>query len=391
MTPSIKITRRVGYPGPLALTLLWTLVGSLAYARHYLNDHSTAPPAKMVFEFLIWLTCFYPWIGFGPLVFRLERRYPLETHRWPGNLGWLTAASILFAYLGALSTQVLSLSLYILFREPLDAVSASYTPPLRELAIQFVLFWTTVGGAYVIRSLIQLREREQQAARLALEKSQLETTLRQAELETLRARLNPHFLFNCLQNISVLTRESPETAGQMLARLGALLRTALRRDGTSETTLAAEIDLTKTYIAVEQMRFADCLTVLFDITAQSESAMVPTFLLQPLVENAIIHGLRRVQEGGVISVRSAIEAGKLVITVLDNGSGLAASNQTNIEFGVGLTSTCERLEKMYPGQHSFSMRSLPEGGTEVRISLPLHFENPQVRVIADEQTTLVGR
>ena len=94
------------------------------------------------------------------------------------------------------------------------------------MAVQLALYWTIVGGAYVIRSLIQLHDREHETARLALEKSQLETILRQAELETLRDRLNPRFLFNSLQNISVLTREDPRAAGQTLARLGALLRTA---------------------------------------------------------------------------------------------------------------------------------------------------------------------
>jgi two-component system, LytTR family, sensor kinase len=388
--PTKSVTRGIGYPGPFVMTLLWTLVGTLSYTRHYLNDHASAPPARMVFEFLGWLTCFYPWIGFAPLVFRLERYFPLGGPRWTRNLGWLMTASVPFAYFGALLTQVLYLGVHVLFREPL-ALNSWWRTPWREFAIQVVLYWTMVGAAYVIRSLIELRDREQQSAKLALEKSQLQTTLRQAELETLRARLNPHFLFNCLQNISVLTRDDPHTADKMLARLGVLLRTALRKDIAAETSLASEIELTRNYVGVEELRFADRLTVFFDIAADSESALVPTFLLQPLVENAIVHGLRGLDGNGVISIRSTVESNRLVLCVLDNGAGLPVQDVTRMEFGVGLTSTCERLEKMYPQQHSFSIRSLPEGGTEARISLPLRLSNLHRRIVTDEQIALARR
>lgn len=382
-----EIKRRIGYPRAAVLTVIWTLVGTLAYARHYLEGVSV-PPAKMVFEFLVWLTCFYPWIAFAPLVFRLERTYPLGQNDWPRNLGWLTAVSLPFSYAGAIATQLLCLILHGLFREPLS-VSPWWHPPLREVAVQFALYWTTVGGAYFIRSLIQLQEREQEAAKLALEKSQLETFLRQAELETLRARLNPHFLFNSLQNISVLTREDPHAAGQMLARLGVLLRTALLRDGTPETTLAAEIELTRAYVAVEQIRFADRLTVLFEVAPETETALVPSLFLQPLVENAILHGLHGVDRKGLVCIRSAIEAGSVILTVTDNGTGLPVKNPADMDLGVGLTSTLERLEKMYPRQHSFSIGSVPEGGTQARVALPLRFATPRLGVMSDAKTARV--
>jgi LytS/YehU family sensor histidine kinase len=129
---------------------------------------------------------------------------------------------------------------------------------------------------------------------------------------------------------------------------------------------------------------------LFDIASDTELALVPTFLLQPLIENAIVHGLRRTQ-AGVISIRSASESGKLMLAVADNGIGLAAASPADIKVGVGLTSTCERLQKMYPGSHSFSIRPLPEGGTEVSIALPLHFEPATTEALGNEQTTVVDR
>jgi two-component system, LytTR family, sensor kinase len=372
------------------LTLVLSLIGFLAYARHYLQDQSSFPPLKMLFEFLVCLTCFYPWVAFAPMVFRLERTYPVGVARWQGNLACLAAIGLPFSYTTALVAQTLYGLVEVLFHEAVTLPNPWWKVPLREVAVQLVLYWTAVGGAYVIRNLIQLREREQQAARLALEKSQLEASLRQAELEALRSRLNPHFLFNCLQNISVLTNEDPTAAGRMLTRLGLLLRTALRQNEGPETTLAFEIDLTKNYAAIENIRFGEHLTVLYDIAPQTEAALVPTFLLQPLIENAILHGLEGIR-AGVISIRSAVEFGNLVIAVTDNGIGFQSKGVAEIKFGVGLASTFERLQKMYPDRHSFSIRPLPEGGTEVRICLPLHFENSHTEPVGDEQTPIVGR
>ena len=383
--------RRISYPGPVLLLLVWTVIGSVSYARHYLQDYNVAPPQRIVFEYLTWLTCFYPWIAISPLVFRLEHRRPLGSAGWLKNLGWLVLVSLPIAYVGAVSAQFLYVIVQVSFRELPVAGVPWWHPPVREMAVQFALYWTTVGGAYMVRTLIQLQEREEQAARFALEKSQLEATLRQAELETLRARLNPHFLFNCLQNISVLTREDPKAADQMLARLGTLLRSALRRDGTPETTLADEVELTQAYLSVEKVRFADRLAVLFDIATETQMALVPSLLLQPLVENAILHGLDGVDHTGLVSIRSEIGGESLVIAVSDNGNGLPIGNTSEMELGVGLASTCERLQKMYPNQHSFSIAALSEGGTQVRIVLPLRFSTSRAKVLPDEQTAPVAR
>jgi LytS/YehU family sensor histidine kinase len=174
--------------------------------------------------------------------------------------------------------------------------------------------------------------------------------------------------------------------------LGDLLRTALRRETSAEMTLSAEIALTKSYAAIEQMRFEDRLSILFNIAPESERALVPAFLLQPLVENAILHGLRGVRRDGVIIISSAVEGEALAITIRDNGIGLPVAEGVNLEPGIGLSSTCARLEKMYPQQHSFSIRSLlPEGGAEVHVTLPLHFENPAVGVMVYEQAAPAGR
>jgi len=386
-----KRRRGIRYPGPVALLLVWTLIGTLSYGRHYLQDHSSLPPADISFEFLGWLTCFLPWAVLSPVVFRLERTYPLSTARWSLNLVKLTLAGLAMAYVGAEAALGLGVGIDFLFRRPLDIPRHWWMPSLKELWVILLIYWLAVIAGYVIRNLIHLHEREQEAAELALQKSRLESSLRQAELETLRTRLNPHFLFNCLQNIAVLTQENPKTANQMLTRLGALLRNSLRGEARPETSLESEIALAKSYVAVEKVRFGERLSVLFDIAPETWSALVPTFLLQPLIENAILHGLRGISREGAILVHSAVESDTLVLTVTDNGNGLPVTSMSDLETGVGLTSTCERLQGMYPEQYSFAIRTLPEGGTEVQLVLPLRLDATHTGVMVEEQTSFVDR
>jgi LytS/YehU family sensor histidine kinase len=189
-------------------------------------------------------------------------------------------------------------------------------------------------------------------------------------------RLNPHFLFNCLQNISALAGQDAKAASQMLARLGDLLRVALRSDYKDEIPLSEEVALTRAYIAIEQVRHGNRLSVLFDIAREAERALVPNLLLQPLVENAIRHGVGGRDKAGVIWVRGVLEANyqsdDVVLTIRDNGAGLPVTDPAELRLGVGLGATKERLTRMYDRQ-SLELRPLPEGGTEVRIALPAHY------------------
>jgi LytS/YehU family sensor histidine kinase len=153
--------------------------------------------------------------------------------------------------------------------------------------------------------------------------------------------------------------------------LGDLLRVAVKRNAEPESRLEDEISLVETYVSIETMRFRDRLKVTFDVAKETEAALVPTFLLQPLVENAITHGLRNEQKAGLIRIGSRLETGRLVLKVADNGSGISKEQIAELQVGIGLGSTCERLARMYPDQHTFSIHRLPEGGTEIRISLPL--------------------
>jgi len=379
----------IPYPGLIAVFLAWTLLGVLAYGRHYLEDNRLGYTSTMV-ELLDWLTCFYPWVLLTHLVFRLEQRFPLGQARWRRNLLLLAVAGLPLSYFASQLMLFLSASVHRAFHEPRPLATLGWVVPLRELIVEYALYCATVLAGYLIRNLLQLREKERSAAQFALEKSQLESSLRRAELETLRMRLNPHFLFNSLQNISCLAQQDPKTASQMLTRLGDLLRLVLRPEAGPETTLDNEIELTKAYVSVEKMRFGDRLSVLFDLSPEAGRAAVPTLLLQPLVENAIKHGLRGAQ-AGIILISSAKESDRLVLTVSDNGAGLPQEDISELEMGIGLGSVFERLERMYPEQHTLFLTKLPEGGTRVSVTLPFKHQNSELEAATDDQPASVNR
>lgn len=362
--------KAVRYPGFVSLFLVWTLIGVLAYARHYLQESQLGLPANLWPELLDWLSCFFPWVFLAPIAFRLEERFPLARGRWLRNLPPLALAGLVVSYVAFESTVWLGIGIDFLFYRKLAVPKPLWALSLGELCLHYFVYWSTVAAGYIIRGRNQLHLRERESAQLALEKSRLETSLWQAELEALRMRLNPHFLFNTLQNISVLTQQEPRTASVMLSRLGDLLRMALRRDFQLEIALETEIALTKAYVDVEKMRFADKLSVVFDVERETERAIVPSLLLQPLVENAILHGLNGGTKTGAICIRSQRQYERLLLSVTDNGKGPPAESLQQLNMGVGLGSTCERLMRMYPGRHELTIHKLQGGGTEVRVILP---------------------
>jgi two-component system LytT family sensor kinase len=359
------------YPRFRVLFCAWTTLGLLAFARYYLLVGH--PEHNLLSQLFGWLTCYYSWLLLTPLLFRLERIFPLEV-RWPHALA-LAAIGLPISYCAYEITLFLNAGLQLVWRTAAILPTRWWSFPSREFALEQALYWFTVAAACIIRNVSRLRDRERLAAELAVEKAELEASLRRAELETLRMRLSPHFLFNCLQSISSLSQSDPATAGLMVTRLGDLLRASLQHQAEAESTLETELALADAYIAIEQMRFEERLSVLRDIEGGTEKVLVPAFLLQPLIENAIKHGLRAENKAGLIWIKSSRDSDQLLLTISDNGVGISSDRITELEMGIGLGSTCERLRRLYGNQHSFSIRPLAEGGTEVRIRLPFKYRN----------------
>lgn len=373
--------------------LSWTAIAIVGYARHYFEStHPFEWPTGSWPDLLSWLGCFYPWAALTPFIFQMEERFSLTSTIGNCKLGISVIASLVFSYAALLMGTLVNSGVTYLFAGSASLSGLFWHFSWVVFCFQEFTFWCTFSAACAIRHFIQYHRQARQATQLALEKSQLEASLRQAELENLRMRLNPHFLFNTLQNISVLAQQNPKLASQMLVRLGDLLRSALRSNVSAETTVSEEMILVRDYLAIEKMRFGDRLTILVDVAPGSDDALIPSFLLQPLAENAIIHGLRGISQSGTVAIRAMKHGRQLVLTVADNGVGVPAEWSAESNTGIGLSSTRERLSRIFPGGHQFVIRKLDEGGTEVRIVIPyLQRDQPSKENFPSEQLASVDR
>lgn len=224
-----------------------------------------------------------------------------------------------------------------------------------------LIYWVIVAVTFAFDYYRKFRERELSAA-------ELQKQLAQAKLQALQMQLNPHFLFNSLHSIAALMHQDIERADGMIARLSDLLRAALDSSDTQEVTLREELDLLKRYLAIEQIRFGDRLKVEIEASPDILDARVPNLILQPLVENAIRHGIEPHAKPGRIELRAERSNGALVLEVSDNGNGIRANEP--MSEGVGLFNTRTRLRTLYGDSHGFELSPCPQGGLLVRLRIP---------------------
>jgi hypothetical protein len=228
-------------------------------------------------------------------------------------------------------------------------------------ALDGLAFIALIGLAHAGVFYRRYREREQQA-------SLLESRLNEARLRALQAQLQPHFLFNTLNGIATLLRRDPAKAEEMLLSLSELLRISLGSSQRQEIPLREEMDFLGRYLAIQRMRFGDRLQVSEEIEPATQDCLVPALLLQPLVENAIRHGLEPSGRPGKLRIAASREGEWLKLTIEDNGVGLPPSDHHRA--GVGLANVRERLSTLHNGTHQFEMAERPEGGVVVNIRLP---------------------
>jgi len=228
-----------------------------------------------------------------------------------------------------------------------------------ETVICVCIIGFSIAGQY--RRRIHFQERET---------ADLRRQLVEAQLATLRMQLQPHFLFNTLHAISVLVGRDPQASTTMIARLGDLLRATLDETHRQEVPLRDELALLEMYLEIERMRFGDRLSVEVAASPDALDCAVPSFLLQPLVENAIHHGIEAKVGGGAIRVAAQREHGWLSIEVVDDGEGVPAETEREARQGVGIANTRERLKKLYGARHQFSLEPRPSGGAVAMIQIP---------------------
>ncbi len=219
---------------------------------------------------------------------------------------------------------------------------------------EMMTYWAIVGLSHALLYYRESRARELRAA-------QLETRLVAAQLSSLQQQLHPHFLFNTLHAISTLMHRDVDAADRVLIQLSDLLRITLEHLGRQEITLGAELGALSKYVAIEQTRFADRLVVGFEIQPETLDCMVPSLLLQPLVENAIKHGVARKSGAGHVDIRARREGDKLRLEVRDDGAGLTEDALTALQKGIGVSTTRARLQHLFGADYRFEFHRLAQG------------------------------
>jgi two-component sensor histidine kinase len=236
--------------------------------------------------------------------------------------------------------------------------------------LQLPTFWAVLGIAHALVFYRRAKDRERRGI-------ELEARLNQSRLQTLRMQINPHFLFNTLNSISSLVYDQPRTADEMIGSLSDLLRLTLNTSHRQEVTLREELDFLGQYLFIEQTRFGDRLKIEQNIEPAALDTLVPSLILQPLVENAFKHGVEAQLGPGVIVINARRAGDALVLEIADNGRGLAGATGGRLSEGVGLTNTRARLRGLYRDHASLEYGPRPEGGFRVAVQIPWRTEaNP---------------
>lgn len=356
---------------------VWTFV-ALAYAiTIYQLYHSTGGSMSFLRVLGLQSSQVLTYIPLTPFAFAFANRYQVQRSKWAQRSLVLLAGGLVFT---VAQVALRGLTPYAFWdprvRHWVSAVWDSQTHGVRihwymyrSLFLSNVVddvvttYFPIVLIAHVASYYRRFRERE-------LRTSQLQAQLEKARLQALKSQLQPHFLFNTLNSISALMLTDVEAADRMITRLGDLLRISLETAGTQMTTLSRELEFVNCYIEIEKVRFEERLKVSIDVAPETLDANVPHLLLQPLVDNAIKHGISRLVAGGEIRISATADDADLHLEVRDNGPGVREVAPFP-SGGVGLRITRERLETIYGLRQSVELLSLPEGGAVVRVRIPL--------------------
>jgi two-component system LytT family sensor kinase len=338
------------------------------FQAYYFVSTFTERPASFPLLLGLNLSYWYSWAVLTPGIIWLARRFPLERRTWKLSLlvhiGGVFLATLLHVGL----TVASKIAILAIVREP----SIPWQIEAQRMFFlnfdwEMMTYWAIVGLSHALWY-------QREAMDRALRESQLETHLVEAQLQALQRQLQPHFLFNTLNTISALMHRDVDAADNMIAKLSDLLRLSLQTLGVQETTLKQELDFLSKYLEIEQTRFRDRLTVVFDVHPDTLDALVPNLILQPLVENAIKHGIGPRPSPGRVEIRARRWASVLELEVRDNGVGMSASRLSDFNRGVGLSNTRSRLQHLYGDRHRFEFKQPDGGGLQVLMTIPLHEE-----------------
>ncbi|HJX00974.1 MAG TPA: histidine kinase [Terriglobales bacterium] len=357
---------------------VWLFVALAATLTVWQLYRSTEMPMKFSTTLWVELSQILAYAPLTPFVYALATRYPIRRNNWKQRAIVYLAAGMLFC---VLHITIRSFSPYAIYQsKSRDWTSAVWDSQTHQISVQWgslrKLFWNNVvddiTGTFVPIVVIahalsyyrKFRDRELRA-------SQLESQLVKAHLQSLKSQLQPHFLFNTMHSISALMLTDVQAADRMITRLADLLRMNLESAGTQITTLHRELEFANCYLEIERVRFEERLTVVYAIAPETLDAQVPLLLLQPLIDNAVKHGISHMSSGGEIRISSCLSNGDLKLEVRDNGPGFSTNGSKDRGCGLGLKVTRQRLETLYGENQSLELASHPEGGVSVAVTIPL--------------------
>lgn len=324
---------------------IWSLVVMVSFAQSLYFRAFGKSVVGLFEDFMFQATYYYPWWLLSPLMLYWVRRFPLN--RSGMNIGIHVGLSLIVGYIERAFTFVLMIGLFDKWHLMTSEIS---TVKIVGGGVDSILMYWTLT---VIYSGIDYY---QQFRRQKILSAEMETQLQRAKLDALRMQLHPHFLFNTLHAIASLMEEDVKAAQRMIARLSELLRHALDY-GTSPTVpLRDEIDFLKKYLEIEQIRFHDRLSVRYEVAKKVINYSVPYFILQPLVENAIKHGVSKKTGTGMVTISAAQSDGSLILRICDDGPGTL-----DVRRGIGLTNTEERLRHHFGNDFKFTTGNLASG------------------------------
>ena len=354
--------------------LIWTIIGIFFFSQSISQKFFSRDPTPWWHYLISWLVGVYLWALLMPGILWLGRRFPIERRNWVRRVG-------LHLLLGVV------VSLFQLILESAILSRLGVFPGLMNtfvttfaflLVIGFhtgiMTYWEVLGVQYGIGYYQNYQERKREALRLELRASELQSQLVQAQLGVLKMQLQPHFLFNTLNAIMVLVRQQKsKEAEQTLAHLSDLLRCVLEDVEAQEVPLRRELEYLQLYLSIEQVRFQDRLRVEISADPAILDAALPQMVLQPVVENAIRHGVGKSAAAGRIRISAVRSNDKLELRVQDDGPGFSSEGPVGKHFtGIGLTNTRARLKQLYGEEARLTCGNGEPRGAVVTMTIPYH-------------------
>jgi signal transduction histidine kinase len=349
--------------GLVSSTLAWQLTRAM-------GKPGTAFSTLLILNYAYW----YLWAALTPAIVWLSQHCRFERRGLLRAIGVHVPSVFVFAFGHIAAMQGVYWWLAVA-----EGHAYAWWPEVQRATLQYMdwemmTYWTIVGLSHAVLYYRESRDR-------ALRAAALETQLAEAQLKTLQAQLHPHFLFNTLHAISALMHRDVHAADRMLMRLSDLLRITLENLAEPEVPLHTELDFLSKYLQIEQTRFADRLIVRFDVQPETLDAMVPSLILQPLVENAIKHGVARKAGPGHIFISARRDGGKLWMEVRDDGVGLSEDALTALQKGIGVSTTRARLKHLFGADFRFEFHRLT-AGVAVVIAVPWHIHRAPAGAVA---------